>query len=103
MDLKRLRLMGRQAGAARLRVGKDRLEVELAETLKREQILRLVASTSARIEFVGGGTGSVRVRSPQEPISLMTNLLRVLGGSDSVLDPPLPAAGSRTAKESSGY
>ena len=103
MDLKRLRLMGRQAGAARLRVGKDRLEVELAETLKREQILRLVASTSARIEFVGGGTGSFRVRSPQEPISLMTNLLRVLGGSDSVLDPPLPAAGSRTAKESSGY
>jgi transcription-repair coupling factor (superfamily II helicase) len=103
LELKRLRLMGRQAGAARLRVGKDRLEVELAETLQREQILRLVASTPARIEFVGGGTGSFRVRSPQEPIPLMTNLLRVLGGSDSVLRPPPPAAGSRTAKESSGY
>ncbi|HXF58986.1 MAG TPA: transcription-repair coupling factor, partial [Candidatus Saccharimonadales bacterium] len=93
-DLKRLRLLGRDAGASRLRVGKDRLEVDLAETLKREQILRLVAATTARIEFVGGGTGAFRVRNPEEPISLATNLLRVLEGSDSVSDLPLPAAGS---------
>jgi len=93
-EMKRLRLMGRDAGATRLRVGKDRLEIDLAESLKRDQILRLVASTEARIEFVGGGTGSFRVRGPSEPISLATNLLRVLGGSDSVTDLPLPAAGS---------
>ena len=66
---------------ARLRVGKDRLEVDLAETLKREQILRLVGSTTARIEFLGGGTGAFRVRSPDQPISLATNLLRLLEGS----------------------
>jgi len=93
-ELKRLRLTGRDAGATRLRVGKDRLEVDLADPLQRDQILRLVASTPARIEFVGGGTGSFRVRSPAEPISLTTNLLRVLGGSGSVADLPLPAAGS---------
>ncbi len=94
IELKRLRLIGRDAGATRLRVGRDRLEVDLAEALKREQILRLVASTTARLEFVGGGTGTFRVRAPAEPISLATNLLRVLGGSVSVPDPPLPAAGS---------
>jgi transcription-repair coupling factor (superfamily II helicase) len=93
-ELKRLRLTGRDAGATRLRVGKDRLEVDLADPLQRDQILRLVASTPARIEFVGGGTGSFRVKSPAEPISLTTNLLRVLGGSGSVADLPLPAAGS---------
>jgi transcription-repair coupling factor (superfamily II helicase) len=92
--LKRLRLIGREAGVSRLRVGRDRFEVELERSLKRDQILRLVASTPARIEFVGGGTGSFRVRSPAEPISLATNLLRVLGASDSVPDLPLPAAGS---------
>ncbi|HMI30356.1 MAG TPA: TRCF domain-containing protein, partial [Candidatus Limnocylindrales bacterium] len=93
-ELKRLRLEGRDVGATRLRVGKDRLEVDLAEPLKREQIVRLVASTPARIEFVGGGSGSFRVRSPVEPISMATNLLRVLGGSDTVSGLPLPAAGS---------
>ena len=93
-ELKRLRLTGRDAGATRLRVGKDRLEVDLADPLQRDQILRLVASTPARIEFLGGGTGSFRVRSPAEPISLTTNLLRVLGSSGTVADLPLPAAGS---------
>ena len=93
-ELKGLRLMGRDVGATRLRVGRDRLEVDLAEGLKRDQILRLVGSTTARIEFLGGGTGTFRVRSPDEPISLATNLLRVLGGSDSVTPLPLPAAGS---------
>ncbi|HZI89346.1 MAG TPA: transcription-repair coupling factor, partial [Candidatus Polarisedimenticolia bacterium] len=93
-ELKRLRLLGRDAGATRLRVGRDRLEVDLAEALKREQILRLVASTTARLEFVGGGTGAFRVRKPDDPISLTTNLLRVLEGSGTVSDLPLPAAGS---------
>jgi len=93
-QLKRLRLIGRDAGATRLKVSRDRLEVDLAGALKRDQILRLVASTTARIEFMGGGTGAFRVRMPEEPISLATNLLRVLGGSDSVTDLPLPAAGS---------
>ncbi|TMQ56974.1 MAG: transcription-repair coupling factor [Candidatus Eisenbacteria bacterium] len=94
LELKGLRLIGREAGATRLRVGRDRLEVDLADALRREQILRLVASTPARIEFAGGGTGSFRVRTPAEPISLATNLLRVLVGSDSVTNLPLPAAGS---------
>ncbi len=93
-ELKRLRLIGRDAGATRLRVGHDRLEVDLAESLKREQILRLVASTTARIEFLGGGTGAFRVKAPEEPILLATNLLRALEGSDSVPSPPLPAARS---------
>ncbi|HYQ88667.1 MAG TPA: DEAD/DEAH box helicase [Candidatus Binatia bacterium] len=93
-QLKGLRLIGRDAGATRLKISRDRLEVDLAEALKRDQILRLVASTTARIEFMGGGSGAFRVRMPEEPISLATNLLRVLGGSDSVPDLPLPAAGS---------
>ena len=93
-ELKRLRLIGRDAAATRLRVGRDRLEVDLAEPLKREQILRLVGSTTARIEFLGGGTGTFRVRNPDQPIPLATNLLRLLGGSDSLSDLPLPAAGS---------
>ena len=93
-ELKRLRLIGRDAGATRLRVGKDRLEVDLAEPLKRAQILGLVASTPARIEFVGGGSGAFRVRTPAEPILLATSLLRILERSDSVSDLPLPAAGS---------
>jgi transcription-repair coupling factor (superfamily II helicase) len=93
-ELKRLRLSGRDVGATRLRVGRDRLEVDLAEPLNREQIVRLVASTPARIEFVGGGSGSFRVRSPGEPISMATNLLRVLEGSDTVSGLPLPTAGS---------
>ena len=93
-ELKRLRLIGRDAGATRLRVGKDRLEVDLAEQLKREQIVGLVASTPARIEFLGGGAGAFRVRAPQDPILLATNLLRLLERSDRVSDLPLPAAGS---------
>ena len=93
-ELKKLRLIGRDSGATRLRVGRERLEIDLAEALKRDQILRLVASTTARIEFVGGGTGTLRVKAPAEPILLTTNLLRVLGGSASVSDLPLPAAGS---------
>ncbi|HXL15091.1 MAG TPA: transcription-repair coupling factor, partial [Methylomirabilota bacterium] len=41
-ELKKLRLIGRDSGATRLRVGRERLEIDLAEALKRDQILRLV-------------------------------------------------------------
>jgi transcription-repair coupling factor (superfamily II helicase) len=92
LALKRLRLLGRDAGAERLRVGTDRIEVELHEAVKREQALRLVAATSAPIEFRGPGTRLLVVRKPRDPISVATNLLQVLGGSDSVPGSPLPAA-----------
>jgi transcription-repair coupling factor (superfamily II helicase) len=92
LALKRLRLVGRDAGAERLRVGTDRVEIELHEPVKRDQALRLVAATATPIEFRGPGTKLLVVRKPRDPISVTTNLLRALKGSDSVADSPLPAA-----------
>jgi transcription-repair coupling factor (superfamily II helicase) len=90
--LRRLRLVGRDSGAERLRVGRDRVEVELAEGVTREQALRLVAATRAPLEFRGPGMRILVVREPEEPISVATNLLRGLTGSVSVPGSPLPAA-----------
>src|SRR6185436_7699255 len=42
LELKRLRLLGRDRGVERLRVGRDRIEVEMAQDLGRDQVVRLV-------------------------------------------------------------
>ncbi len=94
LELKRLRLIGRDRGVDRLRVGLDRLEVELAEDLGRDQIVRLVGSMPARVEFTGRGSRTIRVPKPADPLALATNLLQQLEPSDSVPRLPLPAAGS---------
>jgi transcription-repair coupling factor (superfamily II helicase) len=94
LALKRLRLAGRERGIVRLRVGTDRLELELTADLTRADVVRLVGSIPSRIEFVGGGSRTIRVKAPSEPVDLATKLLQVLGPSDSVPPPPIPAAGS---------
>ncbi|HEU4940840.1 MAG TPA: TRCF domain-containing protein, partial [Candidatus Eisenbacteria bacterium] len=94
LHLKRLRLLGRDHGVERLRVGRDRLEIEVAEDLGREGILRLVTSVHAPIEFAGKGSRTLRVKSPNDPLSLATNLLQHLGPSDTVPRLPLPATGT---------
>ncbi len=91
LALKRLRLAGRDAGAGRLRVGRDRIEIELAAGVKREQALRLVAAVQAPVEFRGPGMNLIVVRRPADPIPLATNLLQALAGSVSVAGSPLPA------------
>ena len=94
LHLKRLRLLGRDHGVERLRVGRDRLEIEVAEDLGRETILGLVTSVPAPIEFAGKGSRTLRVKSPTDPLSLATNLLQHLGPSDTVPRLPLPATGT---------
>ena len=94
LDLKRLRLLGRDHGVERLRVGRDRLEIEVAEDLGRERILALVTSGPAPIEFAGKGSRTLRVKAPKDPLSLATNLLQHLGPSDTVPRLPLPATGT---------
>jgi transcription-repair coupling factor (superfamily II helicase) len=92
LALKRLRLAGRDAGAERLRVGRDRIEIELVEGVKREQALRVVAAIRDPVEFRGPGMNLVIVRAPTEPIPLATNLLQALMGPASVAGSPLPTA-----------
>jgi len=94
LELKRLRLMGRDRGVERLRVGKDRLEVEMAAAPERAQILRLVGAAGLRVEFSGSGSRVIRVKSPREPFETATNLLQHLEVSDSVPRSPQPAVGS---------
>jgi transcription-repair coupling factor (superfamily II helicase) len=94
ISLKRLRLQGRERGVNRLRVGRERLEVEMAADLARPQIVRLVGAVPARLEFVGSGSRTIRIKAPIDPLGLATKLLHELGPSDSVPRPPVPAAGS---------
>jgi transcription-repair coupling factor (superfamily II helicase) len=94
LELKRLRLMGRDRGVERLKVGRDRLEVEMAAAPERAQILRLVAASGLRVEFSGPGSRVIRVKSPREPFETATNLLQQLEVSDSVPRSPQPAVGS---------
>ena len=94
LELKRLRLMGRDRGVERLKVGRDRLEIEMVSAPERAQILRLVATSGLRVEFSGKDSRVIRVRSPQEPLSAATNLLQHLAVSDSLPRPPLSAVGS---------
>jgi transcription-repair coupling factor (superfamily II helicase) len=94
LALKRLRLLGREVGAERLRVSRDRLEVDLTKGLTRDQVVRLVGSTPSRIEFLGGGSSRLRLREPADPIPMATNLLRLLGASDSVPNSSLPTPGT---------
>jgi transcription-repair coupling factor (superfamily II helicase) len=94
LELKRLRLLGRDQGVKRLRVGKERVEVQLADTLSRERVVRLVSSVPARVEFTGAGSRTIRVQPAPDPLALATNLLQHLGPSDTVPRLPLSAAGS---------
>jgi transcription-repair coupling factor (superfamily II helicase) len=94
LELKGLRLIGRDRGVERLRVGRDRVEVELAADLSRDQIVRLVSAAAAKVEFAGTGSRTIRVKAPSDPLALATNLLQHLGPSDSVPRLPLSAAGS---------
>ena len=94
LELKRLRLLGRDQGVERLRVGKDRVEVQVAEDLSRQQIVRIVGAIPSRVEFTGPGSRVIRVKAAPDPLALATNLLQHLGPSDSVPRLPLSAAGS---------
>jgi transcription-repair coupling factor (superfamily II helicase) len=83
LALKRLRLLGRDAGAAKLRVRRDRLEIEFTEPLARPRALALVAAVPGRLEFADSAR-ILRVAGPGDPVSLATNILRQVGGADSV-------------------
>jgi transcription-repair coupling factor (superfamily II helicase) len=89
LSLKRLRILGRDAGATRLRIRTDRLELEFAEPLARPRALALVAAVPGRIEFAESAR-VLRVAKPVDPVSLATNILRQLGPLVSVA-PPHPA------------
>jgi transcription-repair coupling factor (superfamily II helicase) len=90
LALKRLRLLGRDAGAARLRVRNDRLEVEFVEPLPRAKALEIVAATPGKLEFADSAR-LLRVLRPDDPVSLATNILRRLGPPASVSPLPPPA------------
>jgi transcription-repair coupling factor (superfamily II helicase) len=92
LALKGLRLLGKEAGAERLRVGRDRVEVELREALPRERIVALIPQIPVPIEFATGAR-TLRVRKLDDPVSLATKLLRALAPADSVPPLSLPAAG----------
>jgi len=94
LELKRLRLMGRDRGVERLKVGRDRLEVEMADAPERALILRLVGAAGLRVEFSGSGSRIIRIKSPREPFEAATNLLQHLEVSDSVPRSPQPVVGS---------
>ncbi|HEV8128695.1 MAG TPA: transcription-repair coupling factor [Candidatus Eisenbacteria bacterium] len=91
LALKGLRLMGKEAGAERLRVGSDRIEIELHDPLPRDRIMALVPQISSPIEF-SSGAKTLRIRKPGDPVSLATKVLRALAPADSVA--PLPLTGA---------
>ena len=93
LALKGLRLLGKEAGADRLLVGSDRIEIELREPLPRERIVALVSQVPVPIEFASGAR-MLRIRKPGDPVSLATKVLRGLAPADSVPHLPLTAAGS---------
>jgi len=90
LALKRLRLLGRDAGAIRLRVRRERLELEFGEPLARAKALALVASNPAKLEFADSAR-ILRVSRPGDPVLLATNILRQLGPLGSVSPLPSPA------------
>jgi transcription-repair coupling factor (superfamily II helicase) len=87
LALKRLRLLGRDAGAARLRVKQERLEIEFAEPLARQKALAVVAAGHGKLEFADSAR-ILRVLKPDNPVLLATNILRQLGPAASVSAPP---------------
>ncbi|HEU4333901.1 MAG TPA: transcription-repair coupling factor, partial [Candidatus Eisenbacteria bacterium] len=93
LALKRLRLLGRDAGAARLRVRSDRLEIEFTESLARPKALALVAAIPGKLEFAESAR-LLRITKPGDPVSLATNILRQLGPPASVSPLPPPAGGA---------
>ena len=93
LALKGLRILGKEAGAERLKVGKDRLEIDLHEPLARDRIIALVPAIPMPIEFASGAR-TLRIRKPDDPVLLATKVLRALAPADSVARLPLTAAGS---------
>jgi transcription-repair coupling factor (superfamily II helicase) len=91
LALKRLRLLGRDAGVARLRVKRERLEFEFTEPLARPKALAVVAAVPGNLEFADSAR-TLRIAKPGDPVSLATNILRRLGPPASV-SPPRPPAG----------
>ncbi len=89
LALKRLRLLGRDAGANRMRVRRERLELEFNEPLARSQALALVTSIQAKLEFADSAR-ILRVAKPADPVLLATNILRQLGPLGSVSPLPSP-------------
>ncbi|HEY6573202.1 MAG TPA: transcription-repair coupling factor [Candidatus Eisenbacteria bacterium] len=89
LALKRLRLLGRDAGATRLRVRRERLELEFGAPLARSKALALVTSIQAKLEFADSAR-ILRVTKPGDPVSLATNILRQLGPLGSVSPLPSP-------------
>jgi transcription-repair coupling factor (superfamily II helicase) len=92
LALKGLRLLGKDAGADRLRIGRDRIEIELRDPLPRERIVALVPQIPIPIEFASGAR-ILRIKKPGDPLPLATKVLRALAPVDSVARLPLPAAG----------
>ncbi|MGE5179205.1 MAG: transcription-repair coupling factor [Bacteroidota bacterium] len=92
LALKGLRILGKEAGAERLRIARDRVEIELHDPLPRERIVALVPKVPFPVEFASGAR-TLRIRKPDDPVSLATKVLRALGPVDSVARLPLPAAG----------
>ena len=92
LALKGLRILGKEAGADRLRIGRDRIEIELREPLPRERIMALVPEVPVPIEFASGAR-TLRIKKPGDPVPLATKVLRALAPVDSVARLPLPAAG----------
>ncbi|HEU4724508.1 MAG TPA: transcription-repair coupling factor [Candidatus Eisenbacteria bacterium] len=90
LALKRLRLLGRDAGAVRLRVRRERLELEFGEPLARPKALALVGANLAKLEFADSAR-ILRVAKPGDPVLLATNILRRLGPLGSVSPLPSPA------------
>jgi len=93
LALKRLRLLGRDAGAAKLRVKQERLEIEFSEPLARKNVLAVVASAPGKLEFAESAR-VLRVLKPKDPVLLATNILRQLGPADSVSAPSSAPDGS---------
>jgi len=93
LALKRLRLLGRDAGAAKLRVKQEKLEIEFSEPLARSEVLAIVASAPGKLEFAESAR-VLRVLKPKDPVLLATNVLRQLGPADSVSALPPASDGS---------
>jgi transcription-repair coupling factor (superfamily II helicase) len=92
LALKGLRLLGKEAGADRLRIGRDRIEIELRDPLPRDRIVALVPQIPVPIEFASGAR-TLRIKKPGDPLSLATKVLRALTPVDSVARLPLPTSG----------
>jgi transcription-repair coupling factor (superfamily II helicase) len=90
VELRRLRLLGADAGAENLRVMRDVVEIVLRRPLRPNEIRALVGAVDFQIEFMTGREFGVRVRG--DGLMLLHRARAVLQGL---------AAGLRTASASS--